>query len=155
MTVPGYQQFLKTLPTHVIPLLPAHMQIKAHQPYRWLLQFYDQDRRVHYEVGRIAKRRDFELGLHFESKNKQLNQHLLAGFSRRMIEIHAQLGTSIRAEPWDRGWAKVYDIFPDAPLDEDFQSRIAHRLAQFIICVHPILNELYDTPVERNRVYSF
>ena len=94
-------------------------------------------------------------GLHFESKNKQLNQHLLTGFSRRLIEIHAELGDSIQAEPWDRGWAKVYEVFPDAPLDEAFQTRMANRIVEIVCCLHPILNELYDTPVERERVYSF
>ncbi len=155
MTVLGYQQFLKTLPVHVLDQLPAHLQLNVNQRYRWMIQFYDQDARVHYEVQRIYRRGDFELGLHFESKRKPLNQHLLQGFSRRLFEIHAVLGDSISAEPWDKGWTKVYDVFPEAPLTETYQEQLAARLAEIITVFHPILLELYDTPVERSVLYSF
>lgn len=149
MIVLGAQQFLKTLPTLVLARLPDHLQLHVHQPYRWLVQFYDQDKRVHYEVQRIVRRRDFELALHFESRNKPLNQHLLQGFSQQLIGIHAELGASISAEPWDRGWAKIYDIFPEATLTDSYQLQMAERLAAMIRCFHPILLDLYEQPVRR------
>ena len=155
MSVLGSQKFLQTLPTLVLARLPKTLQLNVQQPYRWLVQFYDQDKRVHYEVQRIIRRRDFELALHFESRNKQLNQHLLQGFSQRLIAIHAELGESISAEPWDRGWAKIYDIFPESTLTEAYQVQMAERLAAMIRCFHPILLDLYDTPVRRERLYSF
>lgn len=160
MAALGYQQFLKTLPSPVLGYLPDHLQLNVRQPYKWMVQFYDQDKNVHYEVQRAGKRADgsrigFELGLHFESRNKPLNQHMLLGFSRRLVEIHATLGDSISAEPWDRGWTKVYDIFPDAPLSEAYQAQLAARLADIIRCLHPMLLDLYDTPVNRTALYSF
>ncbi len=72
-----------------------------------------------------------------------------------MFEIHAVLGETISAEPWDRGWTKVYDVFPDAPLTEQYQEQLAARLAEMITVLHPMLLELYDTPVERSALYSF
>lgn len=147
----AYQSFLKGLPTQVQKYLPHHLKLHAHQPFRWLLQLYDQDKRVHYEVSRIAKRRDFELGLHFESRHKPLNAHMLQGFSRSLFEIHDQLGESIVAEPWDRGWAKVYEVYPDAPLTEAYQEAMGKRLAEIITCLHPILLDLYEQPVTRQR----
>ena len=154
MSVISYQQFLKTLPAQVLPLLPAAHSIKAHQPFRWIVQFYDQDKRIHYEVQRIAKRKDFELGLHFESKNKKVNAHLLRGFSRRMFEVHARLGDSIVAEPWDRGWAKVYDVYAGPAsstgsdkLTTDYQVQLGARLAAMISCLHPMLHEILDDPI--------
>ncbi len=155
MTVLKYQQFLKTLPTYIMPQLPESMQLTVRQPHRWLLQIHGQDRQIHYEVSRIKHRQDFELALHFESKNKPLNQHLLDGFSKQLIAIHAQLGESITAEPWDRGWAKVYEIFPSAPLTEQYAEQLGVRMATIISCLQPILLEIYDTPVGRKRVYSF
>lgn len=155
MTILGYQQFLKTLPVQVLDKLPTNRQLTVRQPYRWMIQFYDQDPSVHYEVQRVRRSGAFELGLHFESKRKPLNQHLLRGFSRRLFEVHATLGESISAEPWDRGWAKVYDLFPDEPLTEAYQDRLAARLADMIVCLHPILLDLYDKPVERSALYSF
>ena len=145
----GYQLFLKGMPTQVQKYLSPSIKLNAHQPFRWLVQFYDQDRRVHYEVSRIAKRGDFELALHFESKHKPLNAHMLTGFSRRLFEIHDQIGDRIVAEEWDRGWSKVYEVYPQAPLTEDYQEAMGRRMAEIIGCLHPIMQDLYELPVAR------
>ncbi len=147
----SYQQFLRTLPPRMIAQLPAQISVRSHQPFRWIVQFYDQDRQIHYEVQRIPKRHQFELGLHFESRNKALNAHLLQGFSRRAFEIHDQLGASIAVEPWDRGWAKVYDLISAEPLTEAFQARVVDRLAEMITCLHPILHHIYEEPLARPK----
>lgn len=149
MTTLGYHAFLKGLPTHVT--LPATIRLKFHQPHRWLLQAYDQDRRVHYEVQRIPHRGDFEVGLHFESRNKGLNSHMLKQFLRRMFEIHAELGESVVAEQWDKGWTKLYEVVSAEPLTADFQAELGRRITRFITCIHPILQQLYDTPVRRRE----
>ncbi|MGB1252482.1 MAG: hypothetical protein ACPG8W_17840 [Candidatus Promineifilaceae bacterium] len=147
----AYQPFLKGLPTQVQKYLSDQLKLQVQQPVRWLLQLYDQDKRVHYEVSRIARRGDFELGLHFESRHKPLNAHMLQGFSRNLFEIHEQLGESIVAEQWDRGWTKVYEVYPKAPLTEAYQEEMGKRIAEIITCLHPILLELYERPIGRNR----
>ncbi len=149
MTKLGYHIFLKGLPTSIRAHLPKTLPLHFHQPYRWLLQVYDQDKRVHYEVQRLTSRGVFEIGLHFESRSKQLNQHLLRGFSRYLFEIHARLGDSVVVEPWDKGWAKLYEVVPAEALTEAFQQRLGKRVADFICCVHPILQEIYAMPVQR------
>ncbi len=151
MTKLGYHSFLKGLPTHIRANLPKAMLLHYHQPHRWLLQIYDQDKRVHYEVQRMTGRGIFEVGLHFESRNRALNQHLLTGFSRNLFEIHAKLGDSVVAEPWDKGWAKLYQVVLEEPLTELFQQQLGQRVAEFIACVHPILQEIYATPVVKRE----
>lgn len=142
MRVLTYRDFLKSLPTVVLPLLRPAFKLKTRQPFQWIIQFYDDDPTLHYEVQRIARRDQFELGLHFENRNKALNNALLTGFSRHLIEIRDQLGDQIEAEMWDRGWAKVYELYPADKLTPDYQHALAQRLATIIRCLHPILYDL-------------
>ena len=94
--------------------------------------------RLHYEVSRPAGRRDLQLGFHCEARDKHLNRFLLDGFRRHPFEIKAELGESVEAEMWDRGWTKIYEVLPEAELTPEYQAEVGGRLAQFIICLHPI-----------------
>jgi hypothetical protein len=139
----SYNNFLKTLPPFVTAELSAeYSHIRPHQPFRWIIQFYDDDKRLHYELSRITRLKSIEIGLHFESRDKQLNQFLLTGFQRHLFEIRDQLGDGVEVEAWDRGWSKVYELLPEQELTEDFQRFSAERLAQTIEVCHPILNDL-------------
>lgn len=151
MIVLAYHDFLKTLPTHVAPLLPPTLPpLTVRQPYRWLVQWYDQDPAVHYEVLRVRQSTAFEIGLHFESPRAQLNEHLLTGFLHRLIEVHALLGPDVVAEPWDRGWCKVYRVLPaEEQLTDQFQQTLAAATAALISALHPLLNDCYAEPVRR------
>ena len=94
--------------------------------------------RLHYEVSRPAGRKGLELGFHCEARDKDLNRYLLKGFRRNLFEIKAELGESVEAEMWDRGWTKIYEVLPEAELTPEYQAEVGGRLAQFIICLHPI-----------------
>lgn len=137
------QKFLETLPAVVIPHLPPKLQtIQVKQPWRWLVQFHFGEPRLHYEVSRAAKQQGWELGFHFEARDKQLNRYLLKGFRRHLFEIKDTLGESIEAEMWDRGWTKLYEVYPEAPLTPAYQKDVGRRLAEIITCVHPIFVDL-------------
>jgi hypothetical protein len=43
---------------------------------------------------------------------------------------------------WDRGWTKIYEVYPDAPLTEAYQEEVATRVVALIVCLHPIYVEL-------------
>jgi hypothetical protein len=138
-----YRKFLQTLPDVVIAQLPQPLQgIKVRQPWRWLVQFHYGEPRLHYEISRTRTRPGLELGFHCEARDKRLNRFLLDGFRRHLFEIKAELGESIEAEMWDRGWTKIYEILPEAELTPEFQAEVGARLAQFIICLHPIYVQL-------------
>ena len=136
--------FLQTLPNIVQSQLPAPLQesIQVRQPWRWLVQFHFGEPRLHYEVSKVSHHRGWELGLHCEARDKQLNRFLLDGFRRNLFEIKDMLGESIEAEMWDRGWTKIYEVYPDAPISAAYQAQLGNRLAQIIVCLHPIFVEL-------------
>jgi hypothetical protein len=149
----SHLQFLKTLPDVVVPKLPAHLQkaIVPHQPFRWIIQFHFGEPRLHYEVTGVRGRDQWELGFHWEAKDKNLNRYLLDGFRRQLFEIKDVLGESVEAEMWDKGWAKIYDLVEGAPLTPAYQEMVGARLAEIIVYLHPIYVDLRRTVAQVYR----
>lgn len=126
-----------------MPQLPSNLRgIKAKQPWQWIVQFHYGEPRLHYEVSRPRNIDGWELGLHCEAKDRNLNRYLLNGFRRHLFEIKDELGPTIEAEMWDKGWTKIYEVYPEENLTEAYQKAVAGRLAQIITCLHPIFVEL-------------
>jgi len=136
-------KFLRTLPDVVLIFLPHTLRsIQIRQPFRWLIQFHYGEPRLHYEVSRSQLSNGWELGFHCESRDKRLNRFLLDGFRRHLFEIKDTLGDNIEAEMWDRGWTKIYEIYPDGSLTTDYQRLVGQRLAEIIRCLHPFYVDL-------------
>lgn len=139
----SYSKFLRTLPPLVVTQLPpALLGIKVNQPWNWLVQFHYGEPRLHYEVSRAFRQAGFELGLHFEARDRALNRSLLDGFRRHLFEIKDTLGDGLEAEMWDKGWTKVYEVYPEKELTPAFQEEIGRRLAAIICCLQPIFVDL-------------
>lgn len=154
-------EFMRALPEQVRSQAdPALRKIRsAHRP--WLSQLYFADANVHYELWSMGMQRGpagvamLELGLHFESRDRAVNAKLLAAFDRRMIEVKRALGRQWEAEPWDRGWAKVYETFPREALEDEYLDRIAARFAAVIKLLQPIVEETLSgnhSPVRKSRL---
>jgi hypothetical protein len=137
------RKFLSTLPDVLFPQLPQQLRgIHARQPYRWLVQFHYGEPWLHYEVSSARVRPGWELGFHCESRDARLNRFLLDGFRRHLFEIKDTLGPGIEAEMWDKGWTKIYEVYPDGELTESYRLALAARLAAIITCLHPIYVDL-------------
>lgn len=148
----SHRTFIATLPEVVLPHLPPHLQsVQVKQPWQWLVQFHFGETRLHYEVSRAARQKGWELGFHCEAGDPRLNRYLLIGFRRHLFEIKDTLGERVEAEMWDKGWTKIYEVVPDAPLTRPYQAEIGHHLAKMIICLHPIFVELRQAVAELYR----
>lgn len=135
--------FLKTMPPVVIAQLPSNLQkIQVRQPWRWLVQFHYGEPWLHYELSQAKWRPGLEVGFHCESRDKELNRYLLNGFRKHLFEIKTALGDSIEAEMWDKGWTKIYEVYPEGELTPDYQTAVGSRLAKMIVCIHPIYVDL-------------
>jgi hypothetical protein len=86
-----------------------------------------------------------ELGLHFESRDRDRNARLLEWFAEEMVWIKAALDERTEAEPWDRGWTRVHRVLPVAPLDERFQRELAEQLSRMIEILEPLRREAVET----------
>lgn len=138
-----FPEFLRTLPPLVLPHLPPALRgIQVHQPWQWIIQFHFGEPRLHYEVSRVAGQERLELGFHFEAKDTALNSYLLRGFDHHLVELHDLLGSAVTAEVWDKGWTKVYELYPASELTSEHQTAVAQKLGRFITCAHPIFVDL-------------
>jgi len=131
---------MEALPKRLKPLLPPDLSGFRWTARPWLVQIYYRDPAFHYEVWHLGERRGrMEVGLHFESRDPERNQAALEWVSLHIWEIRHHLGPYVEAEPWDRGWAKVFETHPLPPLDEESLARFAQRLALWIQTLEPIL----------------
>ena len=127
------------LPSATREHLPSELRKFKAATRSWLCQLYYRDSRLHYEVWNMGERRGLlEIGLHFESKNRDENIALLKYFSRYMIEIKSHLGSQWEAEMWDKGWTKVYETIPHEPFNHDRLESVAKRLARAMTVLQPI-----------------
>ena len=137
-------EFFGAIPAATRARLPRRLQGFQVNRRAWLVQLYYTHPLLHYEVWNLGDRRGrLEIGLHFESRTPAENERLLRGFQAHLFEIKAELGESIEAEAWDKGWTKVYEAIPREPFAPDYVDRIAARLAQVIVVMQPIFEHVY------------
>lgn len=157
MTTLSHPVFIETLPGVLRPLLPPSLQgFQSRVQWRTLLQIHYGEPSLHYEVSRIGERpgrqvEGWELGFHCESRDHALNRFLLDGFRRHLFEVKETLGDGVEAEMWDRGWTKIYEVFPGEPLTEAYRAALAARLAAIMSCLHPIFAQLRGAAAEIYR----
>jgi len=137
--------FMKAIPDAVRPHLPPALRDFQWHARAWLVQIHYGQPAVHYEVWSMQYRDLLELGLHFEQRDPAANARLLAYFDTHAIAIKAELGERVEVEPWDKGWAKVYETWPLEPFELSFVEKVASRLAQMIAYLQPLLDGFKDS----------
>jgi hypothetical protein len=131
-------EFLSQVPERARQILPAHLRgFEARNRWSIVQLWYGPSARVHYEVGFHRRVERVEVGLHFEADPRS-NARLLDLFERDLIVAKA-VSERFEAEPWDRGWARVYEMLPIEPLDDAYVQRVADRLAGLIAALQPEL----------------
>jgi len=144
---------MAAVPDAVQQHLGTDLLLRRGRLWPWGVQLYEDDPRYHYEVARVTPRLGdrLEIGLHFESKNPADNRELLAECQVHLLEIKAELGDSVEAELWDRGWTKVYDTLPLAPYEPAYLDTVARRLAEIARVLQPIYRQALRR--EGGRIY--
>ena len=136
-------EFMRALPAATRAKLPNKLQSFQTNIRSWLAQFYYDDPRLHYEVWNLGPRRGrLEIGLHFESRQPQVNTQLLHGFMRYLFEIKSELGDQVEAEAWDKGWTKVYETIELDSFNEEYLDHVAEQLAKMISVLQPIYEKV-------------
>jgi len=105
-----------------------------------LIQLYQHDPRLHYEVWIQRKTGRIEVGLHFEGE-RETNYRWAEALSRRVLELRARLGPSVELEEWTRSWVRLHQTVPLRKLDDGLAEEVAELLALFIQVMEPILAE--------------
>jgi len=103
-----------------------------------LIKFFAEDPTIHFELWLHPGRGRVELGLHFESRDAERNLRLLEFVADDLLFLKHALGNGLEAEPWDRGWTRLYLSYPIERYGPDEQAHLASAFAQFIETVEPV-----------------
>jgi len=139
--------FVKRVPQLAREQLPRELQGFKVFLMPWLSQVYYNDKRIHYETVKLPARygeNRLEVGLHFESREASENAALLSGFQPYVFELRDALGDDWYAEPWDRGWTKIYTAFDYQVMDDELLEHTAKQLSDAIRLMQPIYRRLTD-----------
>lgn len=140
----GTTDFLRGLLEATRAALPVELQsLQARQQWA-LVKFFADDPAVHFEMWLHRARGRVELGLHFETRDAVRNQRLLEYVADELPFLKAVLGDSLEAEPWDKGWTRVYLTRPLARLGPEEQARLATTFAELIETLEPIRREAVE-----------
>jgi hypothetical protein len=91
----------------------------------------------HRAVGRL------EMGLHFEGE-RELNAAAHGFFRGRIVEIKRALPRA-ELEPWDRGWARLYETLAAPELSDRSVVVAGERLTAYITVLQPMLTEFWES----------
>ena len=118
--------------------LPAELQGLQARQQGSLIKLFAEEPAIHFELWLHRGRGRVELGLHFETRDHERNQRLLDYVIDELPFLKAVLGNSVEAEPWDKGWTRVYMTRPLARLGPEEQAQLATSFAEFVEALEPI-----------------
>jgi hypothetical protein len=98
--------------------------------------------RKHFEVRFIKNESAIELAIHNEPTT--VNDFYLKNFyEKNKTKLHDELGPSVKYEEWGDHWERIFDLIPiksDAGLDDVLAKKIAVKMKDFVVSVHPKIN---------------
>jgi hypothetical protein len=133
--------FFRALPPLVKAALPARLRAVSHRARSSQAQWYFGDPRLHFEAWWHANTGRLELGLHLEAE-PAMNDRIANGLARQLLLIKARLGQQLDLEPWDRGWVRLYETRAIEVFDADQIKLTAARMAELIMVIWPMCQEL-------------
>jgi hypothetical protein len=134
--------FLKGVLEQTRAQLPATPEPLHAQHQGALIKFHDGHHpAIHFELWLHHNRARVELGLHFETRDADRNQRLLDFVAEDLMFLKAALGQGLEAEPWDKGWTRLYLTRPINHLGPAEQSHLATAFAEFIKTLDPLRRE--------------
>ena len=142
------RQFLAGTLETTRELLPEELRDFQERLHGSLAKAYYEDPDQHFEVWLRRQAHLVEVGLHFESRDREANSRMLEWFAEELGWIKAELGERTEVEPWDRGWTRVHQtlLLPDQ-LSPPLQDELARQLARMIELLEPLRREAASTPV--------
>lgn len=106
-----------------------------------LVKVFAEEPAIHFELWLHRGRGRVELGLHFETRDPDRNRRLLEFMVDELAFLKATLSETLEAEPWDKGWTRVYLTRPIERLDREAQANLAATFATFIGILEPLRRE--------------
>ena len=135
------REFLEVLADLVRQQLPPELSdFQTPRRVTSLIKLYYGHPSTHYEVWVQKRKKEVEVGLHFEA-DPESNFGQLEMLSQRSEEIRASLGPEFEIGDWDRGWTRAHETVPLEPLNDDFLVELSFKLSAMIRTLEPILRQ--------------
>jgi hypothetical protein len=134
-------EFLSGVLEAVRTRLPEELRELEARRQGSLIKLFGDEPAIHYELWLHRSRGRGELGLHFETRDAQRNRQLLEYVADDLLFLKDALDQGLEAEPWDKGWTRLYLTYPLERLGVAEQARFAEAFATFIETVEPIRRE--------------
>jgi hypothetical protein len=109
-----------------------------------LIKFFADEPAIHFELWLHRSRARVELALHFETRDAVRNRRLLEYVADDLLLLKEAVGQGLEAEPWDKGWTRVYLSYPLEYLGAQEQRDLAAAFASFIETLEPIRREAVE-----------
>ncbi|MEX0800507.1 MAG: hypothetical protein WD379_04745 [Dehalococcoidia bacterium] len=134
------RDFMPLVLERATELVPPELRgFQSRIRFTWLWLHYWTPK-VHYEVWLTRKTSRIEIGLHFEGE-REFSYRWAELMAARMPEIMAGLGPDVELEEWTPSWTRIHQTIPYDPLTEPLADEIAHRLAEMVAVLQPIVAE--------------
>ena len=123
------REFLDILPEMVRQQLPPELgDFQVTRTMSTLIKLHYDVPSVHYEVWIQRRRKEVEVGLHFEGDRDDNARHL-ERLRQRSAEIRSALGDEVALEEWDKGWARAHQTVTLEPLNDDFLIEVSFTVS--------------------------
>jgi hypothetical protein len=106
------------------------------------LQYFRGDPAIHYEIWVQRKTERLEIGLHFESPDRERNYAAAGMLADRAPDIVAAAGREYELEEWTAVWTRLHRAFAAPTLTPELAAEAAERAAGFITAMEPIIKKL-------------
>jgi len=146
----GTTDFLSGLLEATRARLPTELQALHVRQEGSLVKLFADDPQIHFELWLHRGRERAELGLHFETRDPQRNQRLLEYIAADLPFLKTVLGNGLEAEPWDKGWTRVYLTRPLTRLDAAAQAELPIAFGDLVETLEPFRREALDATPDPN-----
>ncbi len=133
--------FLRAVLETLRARLPGELHSLQARHQGSLIKLFGDEPEIHFELWLHATRGRVELALHFETRDPDRNRRLLAYVADDLPFLKEAIGPSIEAEPWDKGWTRVYLTRPVERLGAAECEQLAATFAEFVEILDPIRRE--------------
>ena len=133
--------FLRGVLEDVRARLPEELQGLTARQQGSLIKCFAGDPAIHFELWLHRGRGRVELGLHFETRDAGRNRRLVEYVTDDLLFLKEAVGQGLEAEPWDKGWTRVYLSYPLDYLGAEQQRELAGAFTVFIEMLEPIRRE--------------
>ncbi len=145
--VAARRRFFAVIVTHLRGALPEELRRFVHRGDFHLMKIWWDNPRIHFEVVIDQQTDRIEVGLHLEDGPASTIAYLRA-LDARVVELKHELGHHVELERWTNSWGRLYELVPMGSIDDEAARRIARRVEQMIVTLHPVV-VVAAVPAER------